>query len=300
MLAGVHNQMGNYVVARSHAWQAVEHHDPERDAAEVWKFTHDLGVAAKSHLAIALWHHGQVAASLALESEVLERAISIQHNNSVGYALFFCGAVSAYRRRDIRALAEMAARLKAHGQRFSMPFFDIQGTVFVARAQIASGGAMEGVEAVRGAIRAAERTSQGAFLPEWLGIMAEGLAESGRWDEALQTLDDAIALAERTDERGFSAELWRLRAGVEAKLDPGENGTGSEAALRRAMEIARTQGSIMFELRAADDLTRLLAGSGRATEARHVLEELIRRASALPVDDEVLAETIARLECLDG
>jgi predicted ATPase len=156
------------------------------------------------------------------------------------------------------------------------------------------------VEAVRGAIRAAERTGQRAFLPEWLGIMAEGLAESGRWDDALQTLDDAIALAERTDERGFSAELWRLRAGVEAKLDPGANSTGSEAALRRAMEIARTQGSIMFELRAADDLTRLLAGSGRANEASHLLEELIRRASALPVDDEVLAGTIARLRSLDG
>jgi class 3 adenylate cyclase len=300
MLAGAYNPMGNYVAAKTHASLAVEHHDPQRDAAEVWRFTHDLGVAAKCHLAIALWHHGQVARSLALESEVLERANSIRHNNSVGYALFFCGAVSAYRRRDFRALAEMAARLQEHGQRSALPYFASHGAVFVAMSQISSGSAREGVEAVRGAIRAAEQSHQAAFLPLWLGILAEGLAQSGVAAQALNVLDEAIATAERTGERGYTAELWRLRAGFESGVDEGAKLVGSEAALRKAMEIARAQGSFMFELRAANDLTRVLADERRADEASRLLEDLALRARALAVDEAVQAEVNAGLQSLRG
>jgi predicted ATPase len=156
------------------------------------------------------------------------------------------------------------------------------------------------VEAVRDAIQAAEQSHQAAFLPLWRGILAEGLATSGAAAQALKVLDEAIATAERTGERGYAAELWRLRAGFAAGDDEGAKHVGSEAALRKAMEIARAQGSFMFELRAANDLTRLLADEHRADEASRLLEDLTQRARALAVDEAVQAEINASLQSLRG
>jgi hypothetical protein len=66
------------------------------------------------------------------------------------------------------------------------------------------------------------------------------------------------------------------------------------------MEIARAQGSFMFELRAANDLARLLADERRADEASRLLEDLAQRARALAVDEAVQAEVNAGLQSLRG
>ena len=56
----------------------------------------------------------------------------------------------------------------------------------------------------------------------------------------------------------------------------------------------------MFELRAANDLTRLLADERRADEASRLLEDLTQRARALAVDEAVLAGVSASLQSLRG
>ena len=72
-----------------------------------------------------------------------------------------------------------------------------------------------------------------------------------------------------TNERWWDAELHRLRA--ELLLASGAEAAEAEAALRRAVEIARGQQAKSLELRAARALARLWAGSGRTAEARDLL-----------------------------
>ena len=72
-----------------------------------------------------------------------------------------------------------------------------------------------------------------------------------------------------TNERWWDAELHRLRA--ELLLAGGAEAAEAEAALRRALEIARGQQAKSLELRAARTLARLWAGSGRTAEARDLL-----------------------------
>ena len=73
-------------------------------------------------------------------------------------------------------------------------------------------------------------------------------------------------------ERNFAAELARLRARlVHASGAPAT----AEAIYREAITIAEGQGAVMFRLRAAHDLARLLQGQARSAEARAALQPAV-------------------------
>ena len=55
------------------------------------------------------------------------------------------------------------------------------------------------------------RTGATLALPWFLGMLAEAQRAAGQYEAAAQTLDDALAMVERTSERFYSAELHRLR-----------------------------------------------------------------------------------------
>jgi len=78
-----------------------------------------------------------------------------------------------------------------------------------------------------------------------------------------------LSQGRETNERWWDAELHRLRA--ELLLCGGADAAEAEAALTRALEIARGQQAKSLELRAAHALARLWAGSGRTAEARDLL-----------------------------
>ena len=71
--------------------------------------------------------------------------------------------------------------------------------------------------------------------------------DMGRPDEAIAGFDAAGALVEETGVRFFEAERLRLLALV---LPPERRAEAGELTLR-AWELAREQGAIVFELRAA-------------------------------------------------
>jgi hypothetical protein len=69
-----------------------------------------------------------------------------------------------------------------------------------------------------------------------------------RTSEALEAINEAQALAERFEQRYFSAELYRFRGVLLAALSAEE--TQIEASFCEALRIAREQKSISLEKRA--------------------------------------------------
>jgi predicted ATPase len=107
-------------------------------------------------------------------------------------------------------------------------------------------------------------------MPYHLALLAEAEAKGGQATEALSRLAEALARATKTGERWFDAELHRLRGGVLSSLHGGDRAE-AEACFRRALEVARGQGTRMWELRAAADLARLLAAKGERAQAHDLL-----------------------------
>ena len=123
---------------------------------------------------------------------------------------------------------------------------------------------------IRDGLAAYEATGARLSTPLFLTLLAEALAFVGKIDEGLAALDDALATAAASGERGWDAEIHRLRGDLTARL-PHPDPAKAEDSFRTALAIAREQGTRGYELRAATSLARLWGEQGRHGEARELL-----------------------------
>ena len=100
--------------------------------------------------------------------------------------------------------------------------------------------------------------------------MAEALAQTGAIPEGLKAVADALEIADASGQNWADAELYRLRGALLIGI-PSPDKAEAEACFRKALAIARKQGSRGFELRAAVNLARLYGEQGRCAEARELL-----------------------------
>jgi predicted ATPase len=103
---------------------------------------------------------------------------------------------------------------------------------------------------------AMQRVEQNAsFVSVYAGALAEGLAATGSLLEALRTIEEAIADAERRG-AGFNLpELYRVK-GVLLASGSLPDDDAADDALSMAVGIARHQGALAWELRATTSLVR--------------------------------------------
>src|SRR5207253_446163 len=97
---------------------------------------------------------------------------------------------------------------------------------------------------------------------------ASAHAEADEHEVAFSLFEEAIGVAEQTEEREFEAELHRMRG--ELLVQKGRIAE-AEDALTRALTISRHQQARMWELRATAGLARLRRDQGRHAEARDLL-----------------------------
>ena len=100
--------------------------------------------------------------------------------------------------------------------------------------------------------------------------MAEALGRTGAIPEGLKALTDALEIADASGQNWADAELYRLRGDLLIG-SPSPDRAEAEACFRKALAIAREQGTRGFELRAAVSLARLWRDQGRHAEARDLL-----------------------------
>jgi predicted ATPase len=86
------------------------------------------------------------------------------------------------------------------------------------------------------------------YMPYVLALKAEALQRADRAAEALSAIKEAEALRERSGERWWCAELYRLRGVLLAAM--GADGSQIEAAFCAAIGTAEQQGSTSLARRA--------------------------------------------------
>ena len=147
------------------------------------------------------------------------------------------------------------------------------GRILQGWADAQRGEATTGIARIRDGLAAAEATGARVYTPLFLTLLAEALALAGKIEEGLAALDDALAKAAVSGERGWDAEIHRLRGELTGRL-PYPDPAKAEDSFRTALAIAREQGTRGYELRAATSLARLWAEQGRRAEARDLLAPL--------------------------
>jgi predicted ATPase len=108
------------------------------------------------------------------------------------------------------------------------------------------------------------------WLPLFLALEAEACAKGRRIEEALEVIEQAIAISEETGEHWYLAEILRIKAGLLSATDrPSDE---AEILLARSLETARGQQARCWELRTACDLASLWQSKGQAKQALQLLQ----------------------------
>jgi hypothetical protein len=170
--------------------------------------------------------------------------------------------------------------------------FVVSGMGHLGIALSALGDVRQGLTMVEQCVAAWQ--ASGAKLG--LGFFLHGLARAriagGDPGGARSAVDQALALADETDERYFTAELLRLRGELILATDT----TAAAADFERAIAVARDQEAKLFEVRSMLALHQLHAAQGRGDETRGRLAELC----AWFPDESAIAEVAAARRLLQA
>ena len=148
------------------------------------------------------------------------------------------------------------------------------GANYLASARAMREPTEENVSTLRDAI-AANNRSGGYFSDSiFKSYLAETLLMRGEMADAEAALQDAFAFVERSGERFWLADLYRVDGQI-ALRRPKTDRERAEACFLKAIEVAHGQEARMLELRAATDLVRLWRDTGAPNDPRALLEPIL-------------------------
>ncbi len=233
----------------------------------------DPSVACRSFIPWTLLLQGYPDRALASSRQPVADARKVTGLYTLAYALHV-NCVFHQLRGDGPVLRERAEELVALAAEQGFPHFVGSGTCFLGWATLAVGGSIEeAISRMRWGLATKRATGAEIKVPYYLGLLAEAHRRANRTADAISLLKEALELVERTDERWYEAELYRLSA--EALITNSDR-HDAERYLWRALRTAQTQGARLWELRAATSMARLWRDQGRRTEARDLLAPIYR------------------------
>jgi predicted ATPase len=243
----------------------------------VARYQWDQRVVTQSFYARIVWLQGEGDRAKRIADDIVEYARSAGHVTSWLYALSQAACPIAIYTGDltsadryVRMMHDLAVR---HGLApWSVWGRVLEGIILIKRGQSVDGAALLG-PGLDGLPIAAFHIQANLFRAE----LAEGLAAAGQPERALSTMREALGRAERSEEGWCLAELLR-KQGELLLLIGASTATGdAEPCFRQAVEMARRQGALAWELRAATSLARLYHRQDRPTRARKILAPVVRR-----------------------
>jgi predicted ATPase len=194
------------------------------------------------------------------------------HASTLAYAVIFASWVHHFRRERAIARAQ-AEEVIAIASKQGLTLLLVWGTIICGWALAEQGQGEAGIAQIRQGLTAAQAADAKFFRTHQLTQLAEAYHSVGAPEAGLTVLAEALALVEKTEERFWEAEIYRLKGELLLTVEGSELGDAdsSEACFLKAIEIARRQAGKALELRATISLARLWQQQGKAAQARHML-----------------------------
>jgi predicted ATPase len=246
------HQKGELLRAKEQLEMAVSFYDRERHRPLAFLIGFDPEVACLSYGSWTLWYLGYPDQALKMGDEALALAQGLSHPHTLAFAQFFFCFLRQFR-REARAAQEIAERVIA--------------------LSAEQGLHEEGIVEMQEGLAAIRVTGSVLGWPDFLCLLAEVCRETGRFDDGLSAVAEALPFADEHEDRVAEAETHRLKGELLLKQN-NSNAAEPQSCFEQAIEIARHQSAKSWELRATTSLARLLAKRGRRDEARAMLAEI--------------------------
>lgn len=287
MLALSCHFVGQQAKARQHAERILAGAAANPDRAQLGSFQFDLRVGTGAVLSRILWLQGRPDQAMRAACSAVDAAFELGHTLSQCFALYAACMVAMW--VGDRASAEQhAARLIDRAARHALTFWQAWGRSYEIALALTDGGTAPPTGAAADGWR---NPICGAQLPELMTTLCEGFVD-----------DELVARIEADPDNWCAAEV--LRAEGERLLRQSAPGGDerAEVLFRRAIEIARRQEALSWELRAVTSLARLWRRQHRSGAARAALAPVLSRfeeghGSADLVKAATLLADLERAEC---
>ncbi|HEV8718560.1 MAG TPA: adenylate/guanylate cyclase domain-containing protein [Candidatus Binatia bacterium] len=271
--------LGELVFVREHIEQVIALYDSQKRRSRA---VHDPGVGSLSYAALALWPLGYPDQALKRSHEAIALAQELSHPFSLAVALDFAAWLHQFC-RERQAAQERAEAAIAVSTEHGFPFWLAMGAIVHGWALVEGGQGEKGVAQIHQGLADYQATGAELGRPYFLALLAEAYGKVGQVEEGLSVPAEALAQVDKTGERYYEAELYRLKgqltlqkfqvSGSEFQVQNSPESEAEEYFLK-AIEIARRQQAKSLELRAVVSLSQLWQQQGKQREAHSLLEEI--------------------------
>ena len=254
------HHLGEFPQARRYA-DAVPALAPRATHAERCISIFDPVVATLAESSRNSWITGHLKRALADSEAAVALGRELRHPDSLAFAWLFHGWMRGYRGDWTTCIASAENGIGIARESGSVQVLTWNRCVH-GWAAAHLGEFQRGRSELREAMDASKAIMGEVALPQFITMMAEVLLVGGQPASAEAWLTQAVEFDTAHDDRYFAAEVRRLLSVCAAARGDTD---GARAYLYKALEISRSQGATLFELRAALTLAEHDLREARAT-----------------------------------
>ncbi|APO48855.1 MULTISPECIES: ATP-binding protein [Bradyrhizobium] len=264
--------LGKFVASRSYVEAALRHTGLDKDVLS--GLTLEYPKRAQITLARVLWLQGYPDQATGMVRRAISDVIAANH------PVMFCRALPwafgvFFWNGDLEDCEEHIDRFVVEARRHNLAILQLVGEAMKGITLLARNETGVGLAMLKGSIEKLQSLCFGAVAGFRMPL-AEALAATGHGDEALDTIDQAIAQAQHCNFMMDMPDMLCTRAkALMRKSNP--DLSQAELSLIRALDLARHQGALGYELRAAIALARLWQRGDRRREAHDMLAPVYQR-----------------------
>jgi class 3 adenylate cyclase/tetratricopeptide (TPR) repeat protein len=214
---------------------------------------------------------GQLDDALQALTTAATDAETVRHPITRAFAKGLLSTVLLFR-RDYADCIKVTRESHELCKEYGFAFWSAQCEIFEGVAGANLGGGEEGLQMAERGLRNWTDTGAQLHVPTWSSFIAEAAISLGQHSRADELISHAIQAVQSTGEFLMVAELERLAAMLLLRRGNTDEGRGM---LERARVSAKSNGMVLFELRAAHELAQLLSDKGDYRGARNILQPVL-------------------------
>jgi predicted ATPase/DNA-binding winged helix-turn-helix (wHTH) protein len=261
-----HHFLGNQAAAQLHCERGLALAE-ELGTLNANFFSFDNRIRGLVHLARTLWLRGFSDRALRIAQRTVDEAESRDHPVPICLSLVQASTFSLWA-GDLPGASDLIEQLIVHAQRYSLAPYRALGIALKGELAIAREEKEAGLDLLRSALETLRAQRYNVLITGFIGAFAEGLHKTGQFEEALLTINGAIARATDSGLVVDLSELLRIKSQILAAQHDRE---AAMNCLTEALAIARAQSALAWELRSTVALARMLSEGGQRDQARHTL-----------------------------
>jgi predicted ATPase/DNA-binding winged helix-turn-helix (wHTH) protein len=261
-----HHFLGNQAAAQLHCERGLALAE-ELGTLNANFFSFDNRIRGLVHLARTLWLRGFSDRALRIAQKAIDEAASRDHPVPICLSLVQASTFSLWA-GDLPGASDLIEQLIVHAQRYSLAPYRALGIALKGELAIAREEKEAGLDLLRSALETLRAQRYNVLITGFTGALAEGLHKTGQFEEALLTINGAIARATDSGLVVDLSELLRIKSQILAAQHDREPAMD---CLTEALRVARAQSALAWELRSTMTLARMLSEGGQRDQARHTL-----------------------------